>query len=227
MNSKSEREAKKFLNEKMRKILSEIRADKTKLDRSCVQSKGFEQSDIKHSFWGDGYEFVNDNGCRCYLHFYGYGKIKKRLVRIAIDGVSSNGWFKTVTGLYRCMDEINGIAEEFRKFVGELEKQEKIDDIAKNSIVTWLETVMRNQPYSYYTTTSENKITLSVKMENNLQLDIPIYYSRFQKIMPELLDTIQRFEEIVKKSKIKVLVSNSNLRATQFWRTPNHISRRG
>ena len=54
-------------------------------------------------------------------------------------------------------------------------------------------------------------------MKNRLQLDIPIYFSRFQKIMPELIDTIQQFEKTANEAKIKVLISNSKV--NQQWKT--------
>jgi len=107
------------------------------------------------------------------------------------------------------MDEINVIAEEFRKFKGEIEKEDRINEIAKSSINTWLKTVMQNQPYTYITSEDENKITLSVKIKYDRQLDIPIYCNRFQKIMPELLETIQQYEKITSEIKVKVLISNS------------------
>jgi Tfp pilus assembly pilus retraction ATPase PilT len=126
-------------------------------------------------------------------------------------------WDGTIGMLYRCMDEINNIAEEMRKLKGDLEKQEKINEIAKNSAKTWLKEVMKNQTYSYYTTEDENKIMLSIKMKNRVQLDIPIYYKRFQKIIPKLLETIQQFENTANKSNVKVLISNS--RHNQQWET--------
>ena len=77
--------------------------------------------------------------------------------------------------------------------------------------------MFQNQPYSYYTTESDNKITLSVKLKKSMQLDIPIYYKNFQKIMPELLNSIQQFEKTANESKIKVLISNSAV--GEMWRT--------
>jgi len=130
--------------------------------------------------------------------------------------------------IYRYLDFLEQHSDKFARLeemkkavedekINEKIKQEKIEDIAKNSINTWLKAVLQNQSYSYYTTESENKITLSVKLKNRMQLDIPIYFSRFQKIMPELLNTIQKFEKTANEAKIKVLISNSKV--NQQWKT--------
>ena len=217
MKSEIRQKLRKFLNDKLKKIFDETRDDKSKLDLSYIKTqKGYENSFVRHNYWGDGYEFPNSNGYQCYIHFKS-GKRMQQLISITIDNISSSGWYGTIGMLYRCMDEIDGIAEEMRKFKDDLEKQGKINKIAKNSINTWLKSVMQNQSYSYYTTESEHKITLSIKLKNGMQLDIPIYYSRFQKIMPELPETIQQFVNTVNNSKIKVLVSNS--KPNQQWIT--------
>jgi len=130
---------------------------------------------------------------------------------ISIDGILSDRWKISVGMLYRCMDTMDIIAKEFRQLANDLEKEEKIVEMGRNSIHPWLKTILQNQPYSYYTTKGENKIVLSVKMENRMQLDIPIYLKSFQKIMPELLHTIQQFEKVIGEAKIKVLISNSNV----------------
>ena len=221
----------RFLDDKLKKIYDETRDDKPKLDLSYIKTKkGYENSVVRHNNWGDGYEFSNSNGYQCYFYFKG-GKRRIKLIRIKIDDISSSGWYGTIGMLYCCMDEIGGIAVEMRKLKDDLEKQEKelekkkkdlekmkkINEIAKNSIITWLKSHMQNQPYSYYTTESAHKITLSIKLKNSMQLDIPIYYSRFQKIMLELPETIQQFVNTVNNSKIKVLVRNSNPK--QQWIT--------
>jgi hypothetical protein len=197
--------------------LNETRDDKTAFDMSFIKSKGFEKADIQNDYWGDGYEFSNSNGCLCYLYFKGKGK--QKVIFINIDGISSNGWYGSIGMLYRCMDEISSIAKELRELKGNLQKQEKINELAGNSIHTWLKTILQNQPYSYYTTTYKNKITLSVKLKNRAQLDIPLYFKNFQKIMPDLLPTIQQFEKTANESKLRVLINNSSTH--QQWTTPN------
>lgn len=202
-----------FLNEKMGKIFDETIGYHPELDLSYIQQeKGFNKSLTDHGWRGRGYKFTNSAGYHCFCSIERYYSIG-----IEIDNISSHMWDGTIGMLYRCMDEINNIAEEMRKLKGDLEKQEKINEIAKNSAKTWLKEVMKNQTYSYYTTEDENKIMLSIKMKNRVQLDIPIYYKRFQKIIPKLLETIQQFENTANKSNVKVLISNS--RHNQQWKT--------
>jgi len=210
MNYKIASKLEKFLNDKMSKIYDKTRYENHQFDLRYIQTKGF-GSNIQKGY----YEFNKSNDSRNILHFY--RKNKREVVRIKIDDISSNGWYGNVGMLYLCMDKIDEIALELYKFKGELEKQEKIDQIAKNSIKTWLKAMFKNQPYSYYTIVSDNKITLSVKLKKSIQLDIPIYYKNFQKIMPELLNTIQQFEKTANDSKIKVLISNSAI--GQKWIT--------
>ena len=201
-----------FLHAKMRKIFEETREDKPTLDFDFIKTvKGFEKSDIKNPTYG--YEFFNCNGHRCFIYFT--GKNNQPLISIRIGDITSNGWYGTYGMLYRCMDEIDDIAKELHQLNDDLTKQAKINEIAKNSTKTWLKAIMQNQPYAYYTTEYKNKITLSVKLKNRMQLDIPIYFSRFQKIMPELLNTIRQYEKTVNENKIKVLISNSQ--PNQTW----------
>jgi len=208
MNYNNAKKLEKFLEDKMRKIYDETHDINPNLDVSFIEKvKGLKKTDVNHGWWGDGYAFSNGIGCQCFVYFK--GKEKRKSVGISIDDIHSNGWYGTVGMLHRCMDEMDEIAKEFRQFKSDLEKQEKIDQIAKNSIKTWLKAILKNQPYSYYASVSDNKITLSIKLKNRIQLDIPIYYKNFQKIMPELLNTIQQFEKMANESKIKVLISNS------------------
>jgi len=217
MNPQTQQKLRIFLNDKLNKIYNETRDDKPKLDLSYIKTqKGYEKSVIFDAFWGGGYEFTNNNGYQCYFYFKG-GKRKQQMISITIDNISSSGWYATVGMLYRCMDEIAVIAEEMRKYKDDLEKQKKINEIARNSANTWLKSVMQNQQYSYYTTESEHKITLSIKLKYGMQLDIPIYYNRFQKIMLELPETIQQFVNTVNNCKIKVSVRNS--KPKQQWIT--------
>ena len=207
-----------FLSNKLRKIYYETTDDKPRLNIFQIKTeKGFDSNVIEnHGYYENGYNFFNDNGCQCFLMF-GDGAKKKKVISIAIDDIGSNGWYGTIGMLYRCIDEIDDIATEFRQLRSNLEKQEKIDNIAKNSIYTWLKTIMHNQPYSYYTTEEKHKITLSIKIKNRMQLDVPIYFKKFQKIMPHLAEAIQQFENTVNQSKIKVLIGNSQ--PEQKWTT--------
>ena len=223
MNYESREKLEKFLNKKLENIADTCRGDAPApaLNIHYIKTvKGFDNKEIQtHNRWGDGgYNFFNSNNCQCLFYYASHA------ICVSIDEIFSGWWHGSIGMLYRCMDEMNEIAEEFRKLKGELEKQEdelekqeKIEELTKNSIYTWLETLMQNQPYSYYTIETENQIKLLIKLKNSMQLEIPIYYSRFQEIMPEILETIKRYEETVNKSKIKILINNS--KPNQKWIT--------
>ena len=95
------------------------------------------------------------------------------------------------------------------------EKEEKIKEISKNSIETWLTATLKDKGYTYYISKGENKIILSVRMKNGTQLDIPVYYKRFRKIMPVIIETIEKYEQLIDNTSVKVLMSN--LKANAIW----------
>ena len=68
---------------------------------------------------------------------------------------------------------------------------------------------MKNNGYSYRIDKStNNKLTLFVKINEKLQLEIPIYYESFQEIVPLIPETIKQYETLIKENKIKVLINN-------------------
>jgi len=209
MNYKIERKLKDFLDKKLKEIVEETANDNPRFNKLHIEKKGFEMAKRR-----GGYDLSNND----FQSVIGYQNSGERSFSLKIDGIfTSVKRSGTVGTLYRCMDEIDEITKELGQLKNDVVIQEKVDEIAKNSINTWLKAVLQNQPYSYYTTESAKKITLSIKLKNRVQLDIPIYFSKFQKIMPELLNTIQQFEKTANEAKIKVLISNSKV--NQQWKT--------
>jgi hypothetical protein len=96
------------------------------------------------------------------------------------------------------------------------EKQKKIYGIAANSIETWLDIVCKDISEPYYIKKDKNKIILSIQLWHKTQLDIPIYYSSFQNIMPKIINTIKVYTTTQKETQIKVLISNSSTKA--LWK---------
>ncbi|MDR1879107.1 MAG: hypothetical protein LBQ64_06045, partial [Bacteroidales bacterium] len=89
--------------------------------------------------------------------------------------------------VYQVFKHSEEIEEEFFALKSKLEKAAKIADISGKSIETWLPTMLADTGYQYYITKDEHKLTLSIKVRRGVQLDIPIYFNKFQKIMPDLL----------------------------------------
>jgi hypothetical protein len=111
--------------------------------------------------------------------------------------------------VYQVFEHSGEIEKEFFALKAQLEKDAKIAKIAQNSIKEWLKVICKDIHRPYYITEEAWKITLSVKMKYGTKLDIPIYNRRFQKIIPEILNTIQQYEELMNNTKIKINVSNN------------------
>jgi len=234
-----------FLNKKLRKIVKETQLYNPKLDLTLIKKEKVYKVSHIHFVGGNtgctGFSFSAIKNCLCcYLLFK--GKAKRTYIRIEFNGYRSFDMHGTIGALYRCLDELYYIAEEtlllmsgFKKQEKLLfekqavlfekdtkryaknKKQEKIEEISINSIHTWITAMMSNLQYTYYTVESRDKITLSMLLKDSKQLDIPIYYNNFHKIIPDLLETIQKFENAVKNSKIEVLINNNN--PNQQWKT--------
>jgi hypothetical protein len=209
-----------FLNQKMKEILIATRNDSTKSVESVEFVKVLQTGEI------NGYkaEYSNDfdywqisKKPDCHID-WSFNNGKRSTICLYINEVYSLRWYSTPAMLYKCLDEFDGIETEFFRLLLELEKQNKINEIAKNSILTWLKEILKPLPYSYYTTETEHKITLSIKLKRSTQLDIPIYYSRFQSIMPHIEKTIREYEAMANGSKIKMLITNSA--PLQVWKPP-------
>ncbi|MCL2074203.1 MAG: leucine-rich repeat domain-containing protein [Marinilabiliaceae bacterium] len=77
-------------------------------------------------------------------------------------------------------------------------KQNKIRKLKTTSAYDWLENLMKNSKYTYKIITHfETKLQLKVKINEKTKLEIPVPYSKFQKILPKLMDAIKRFEEAI------------------------------
>ena len=88
-------------------------------------------------------------------------------------------------------------------------KQERILELQSKSAEEWIKSAMKNNGYSYRIDKStNNKLTLFVKINEKLQLEIPIYYESFQEIVPLIPETIKQYETLIKENKIKVLINN-------------------
>jgi allophanate hydrolase subunit 1 len=97
----------------------------------------------------------------------------------------------------------------------EMDRRNKILELSKNSTLTWLTNMFKNSDYTYSIEKSHLRAMLSVKMKNNMQLKIPVYYKNFQEIMPKLMDLIKEYEKLIESSNIKVIVTN--FKKTQKW----------
>jgi hypothetical protein len=105
------------------------------------------------------------------------------------------------------MLQFDKIKAEYLHFSENLEKSDKLTGLAQKSVKVWSPKILENSGYFYYIDELDNKSTLHIKLKHGLQLDIPIYYKKFQKIMPDLLTAIQQYENLVDNNSVKVLIS--------------------
>ena len=111
--------------------------------------------------------------------------------------------------------EAENIEKSFFEYKAKYEKEEKIKEISENSIEAWLAAILKDKNYIYYISKEENKVMLSIRMKNGTQLNIPIYHKKIQKIMPHLIETIEKYEQMINDTSVKVLISN--LKVNEIW----------
>jgi hypothetical protein len=115
------------------------------------------------------------------------------------------------------VQNFKSLEEDCLKHQNQLEKKNKIIELSKNSTTTWLTNMFKDSGYTY---SIENEkfstmVMLSVKLKNKTQLNIPIYYRNFQKVMPKLMDYIKEYEKLSENSDFKSTVTN--LKKQQSW----------
>ncbi|MDR3235102.1 MAG: hypothetical protein LBT48_00030 [Prevotellaceae bacterium] len=170
-------------------------------------------------WYGGGWRISKKNDCHVYL-FFGERRPEQPVsVSLSINEVKSSVWHGTPAMLYKCLDEFDSIEREFlvmlsklEKLEKEQEKRKKIREITKNSAKTWIKELLKDSGYTYCIEEMDSKIALSVKMKNGTQLEIPIHYNRFQKIMPEVMNIIKEFERLLDEKGIKVLIVNARVK---------------
>jgi len=107
-----------------------------------------------------------------------------------------------------CQNYLDEYNNERIKQENERTKKERIKNITEKSIEEWVKKTMQDSGYTYKIVTEKNKSLLVIKITGKQQLEIPLYDKSFQKIVPKILDTIKPYEELIKKSEIKVLIGN-------------------
>jgi hypothetical protein len=164
----------------------------------------------------------------CYVELYteNMGKEKIFRLRLAIGKAKSNSVDATIDLICKCLDELDGIEQEVINLMPKLEKQDaerkkmqekktKIKEMTKKSALMWVKELMKNSGYTYNIDEMDSKIALSVKMKNGTQLEIPINYNRFQKVMPEVMNIIKEVERLLDEKGIKFLIVNEKLKT--YW----------
>ena len=88
-------------------------------------------------------------------------------------------------------------------------KQKRIEKLKIKSAEEWVQNIMKDSEHPYMIDKSKNnQLILNVNINNESQLEIPVYYESFQEIIPLIPETIKQYENIIKESKIKTPVNN-------------------
>lgn len=157
------------------------------------------------------YEIRNaaQNGCTYYSNTS--GKWMSKCLEITMFDTICRYDFESensVVVILPFLEQFADLEKEYLQLSADLDKSEKITEMSQKSAEIWLKELFKDTEYSYYTVVGDNKITLSVQLKNGTQIDIPVYYKKFQIIIPEIMATIKEYEQITEKIKIKVLISN-------------------
>jgi hypothetical protein len=205
-----------------------IKALYAELNGAGITLEGF--TTLKQTWGGprpntyeETYRITNASKNGCYLCFLldetKGAKPKFMTFSTYINGISNEFAIRDGSAVYNFLSCLEKIEKELLVFAAEVEKGEKIRNIAADSVQTWVETLLNGTAYSYYTEeTNEHKTTLYIKLKNKMHLNIPIYYKSFQKTIPILLETIQLYEKTVQSGKLKVLIEDSH--QVTKWKTP-------
>jgi hypothetical protein len=237
MNYSSNTQLKAFLDHKLEEIQAATKNDLTRSDE-FVNALSLQTGEIngyrtKHinernfSLLGcdGGWRISINASCHIDMSFEKKGQSLRVVIRLYVNGIKSGNQFGTPAMFYKCLDQFSGIEQELLEMLQKMEKKEnekkrqkKIKEISKNSIKTWLKEILKSLPYSYYIVETKHKITLSIKLEQNMQLDIPIACPHFQSIIPHIEETIREYEAVANGSKVRVMIAKSL--TNQKWNDP-------
>jgi hypothetical protein len=169
-----------------------------------LQIPGFVTTPVENRFsYRKDYAFFNvknERGNGLNLEFYtrvfrGFFPEKRLAINFDVFHIQW-GWHIYKTGfLHRFLDDLAGIEAEYLEYADRAEKEEKIAQLCRNSITTWLEALLKDSPYAYQAEKDDDRIRLKVTLKNKTQVELPIYHSNFQATMPLLLGEIRKLEE--------------------------------
>ena len=105
--------------------------------------------------------------------------------------------------VYRLLEKFTEVEREYLQLIERLNKLEE----NANKIRKDISDLFQNSNYTYSLTETENKYILSVPVSKGIQLDIPVYYSKYEKTIPQIMSAVQMFEKTIGEVKIRVLVT--------------------
>ena len=109
--------------------------------------------------------------------------------------------------------------KEFDQINKRKEKRNKVKKLKKSAILANIKEIAKEMEFDFYLKEFETKIKLFIKIGDCGLLDMDIPYSKFQKIIPEIKETIEKSREIDKFgfiSSISFSPQNKNSRYIDF-----------
>jgi hypothetical protein len=175
-----------------------------------IPIEGFTITQEKSYYGNTRYRITHNTLHRsCILEFNIYNKkIHFSVILDMHDGVECQWYVHTPGCVYQFLENMEGIEKKYREYAAKAEKQEKIANLAKDGTRTWLNEILKDSPYMYYIREMAKGIVVCIQLKNRTQLNISIDYKSFQETMPELLSTIQAYENLVNTGKFKVIIEN-------------------
>jgi hypothetical protein len=196
--------------------------NKDEIDRMSQDGEKFinftvNKKSLKQSFYlrniNYAYELINNSGGGCNLYFS--SKYEKLFyIDFFVKNIKINALSSADHG--HCIVPVLQQLETIEKELAEMEKNQKIDDMAKTSIETWIDAILTQTNYAYYTEATKTGITLCVRIKKHLQMNIPITYKSFLEIMPGILKTIHDYENFIKDQTQKIFIIGAA--RTKSWK---------
>ncbi|MDR0567382.1 MAG: hypothetical protein LBG47_10190 [Prevotellaceae bacterium] len=154
---------------------------------------------------------TNENGNTIEVPFPESGGSSSMYIYITMQSVTS-GYYVEKKNLPFVVtvaaQNFTSLEKDFLKHLNDLERKKKILELTKNSAISWLKNMLKDSGYTYFIEETPIRVVLSIIMKNKTQLNMPIHYKNFQKIMPTLMDLIKGYEKLIDSSDIKVTITN-------------------
>jgi len=186
------------------------------LDFFVLQHPQFKKEEYKSSTVRH-IELSNDFGYGCDFIFFlnetgGFKTVEIRFLGSAKGNINCADRLSFV---YRYLAWLASLSEKFNQ-LSELKKEaendrikkERIRELQTNSAEEWLKNIMKDSIYPYRLEQSTATLTLHIKITPSRQICIPILKEKFQKTIPQILETIKQCEDFIKEIKIKGTLIN-------------------
>ena len=179
----------------------------TKIIALNYQNPHFKQFSIYYDKAKTEYHITNllGNGCSfvlgtTYMSIYIDVKLYDLNYRYKLKSETEVPFF-----LYRLLEEFENIEREYLQLIERFNRLKETANIIRKRI----EEHFLGSGYSYNLTETDNKILLVIPLRNGVQLSIPVYYSKYEQILPYIITTVKAYEDVVSSSKIKVFIEKS------------------